>query len=133
MSDALHMPPIKAPRRFWVGMFGACVAPIFWIGQVGLSYLVSAEACYGSDHPGAAMSAASLRALLIAFDAVAILAALAGGICAYAVFRASSGDASQVEGRVRFLAIWGLLSSLWFLAAVLFNTIVSLGVPPCTP
>ncbi len=133
MSDALHMPPIKAPRRFRLGMFGACAAPIFWIGQVSLGYLVSAEACYGGDHPGAAMSAGSLRVLLVAFDAVAIAAALAGGISAYAVFRASRRDTSEVEGRVRFLAIWGLLSSLWFLAAILFNTIVSLGVPACGP
>lgn len=133
MSDALHMPPVKAPRRFWLSMSGASAAPIFWIGQMMLGYWVSAEACYGSDHPGAALPAASLRALLIAFDGVAILAALAGGIAAYAAFRASRREATDVEGRTRFLAVWGLLSSLWFLAAILFNTIASLGVPPCMP
>jgi len=131
MSDALHMPPIQAPRRFWLSMLGACAAPIFWIGQLVLGYWVSAEACYGSDHPGAAMAAGSLRSLLVAFDAVAILAALAGGAASYAVFHTARADASTVESRTRFLAIWGLLSSLWFLAAIVFNTIVSLGVPSC--
>ncbi|HWA91411.1 MAG TPA: hypothetical protein VG889_15350 [Rhizomicrobium sp.] len=132
MSDALHMPPIKAPKRFWLSMFGASAAPIFWIGQVILGYWVSAEACYGSDHPGAAMPAESLRALLTAFDAVAILAALAGGAVSILVFRAT-GSENEVEGRTRFLAIWGLLSSLWFLGAIVFNVIATLGVPLCTP
>jgi hypothetical protein len=133
MSDALHMPPIQAPRRFRLSMFGACAAPIFWIGQLVLGYWVSAEACYGSDHPGAAMSPASLRALLLTFDIVAVLAALAGGVAAYAVFRRSTGAKTEVESRTRFLAVWGLLSSLWFLGAIAFNAIASLGVPPCTP
>jgi hypothetical protein len=32
---------------------------------------------------------------------------------------------------VRFLALWGIFSSLWFLCAIIFNTIGSLTVPPC--
>jgi hypothetical protein len=35
------------------------------------------------------------------------------------------------EGRDRFLAMWGLLSSLWFFFAILFSTIASLTVTPC--
>ena len=141
MSDVLHMPPVKAPRRFWLGLFGASAAPLFWLGQLMLGYWVTAEACYGSDHPGAAMSPAALRSLLIVFDAVAILAALVGGLVSTIVFRSARRDEDapgigievRVESRIRFLAVWGLLSSLWFLAAILFNTIASLGVPLCTP
>jgi hypothetical protein len=33
---------------------------------------------------------------------------------------------------VRFLAIWGLMSSLWFFGAILFNTIATIVAPLCT-
>jgi hypothetical protein len=130
MSDIAHMPPVKAPRRFWLGMFGACTAPIFWIGQLTLGYWVSTLACYGSDHPTTIVSGSGLRALLIAFDIVAILAALAGGIVSFLLFRVARSD-RPAGNRVRFLALWGLLSSACFLAAITFNTIASLGVPLC--
>src|ERR1700749_3235179 len=71
MSDIMHMPPIRAPRRFWMGMFGACIAPIFWLGQLVLGYWVTAAACYGSDHPTIVNETGALRAMLTAFDVVA--------------------------------------------------------------
>ena len=139
MSDILHMPPVRAPRRFWMGMFGACAAPIFWIGQLVLGYWVTALACYGSDHPTPFAATGTLRSTLAVFDVIALLACVVGAILSYTVFRSSNrGDdakglsvATTVEGRVRFLGIWGLLSSLWFFGAILFNTIASLGVPLC--
>jgi hypothetical protein len=35
------------------------------------------------------------------------------------------------KGRDRFLALWGMMSSLWFFAAILFNVFASILVPPC--
>ena len=35
------------------------------------------------------------------------------------------------QGRNRFLALWGMMSSLWFFAAILFNVFASIMVPPC--
>jgi len=133
------MPPVRAPRRFWKGLFGACAAPVFWIGQVILSYWVTAEACYGSDHPTPRTELGAIHSVLAAFDVIALLACVAGAILSYTVFRSSNrGDDAKgpavtatVEGRVRFLGTWGLLSSLWFFGAILFNTIASLGVPLC--
>jgi hypothetical protein len=135
MSDALHMPPIRAPRRFWMGMFGACAAPIFWLGQLILGYWTTAVACYGSDHPTPQNATGSLRSILVTFDGIAILACVAGALLSYVVLRSTRGEdvEAQIVGRIRFLGIWGLLSSLWFFGAILFNTIASLGVPLCTP
>ena len=141
MSDILHMPPVRAPRRFWMGMFGACAAPVFWIGQLTLGYWVTAEACYGSDHPTPRTELGALHSALVAFDVIALFACAIGAILSYMVFRSGNrsddakglGVATTVEGRVRFLGIWGLLSSLWFFGAILFNTIASLGVPLCAP
>lgn len=136
MSDALHMPPIRAPRRFWMGLFGACAAPIFWLGQLILSYWVTAIACYGSDHPTTLIETGAMRSTLVIFDVVAIIACAAGVVLSYTVVRSVARDRtanSQVKGRIRFLGIWGLLSSLCFFIGIVFNTITSLGVPLCTP
>ena len=136
MSDALHMPPIRAPRRFWMGLFGACAAPIFWLGQLILSYWVTAVACYGSDHPTPLTETGAIRSTLVTFDVVAVLACAAGVVLSYTVVRSMARDGnadSQVGGRIRFLGIWGLLSSLCFFIGIVFNTITSLGVPLCAP
>jgi hypothetical protein len=132
----MHMPPIRAPRRFWMGLFGACAAPVFWLGQLILGYWITAVTCYGSDHPTPWNATGALRPMLMAFDVVAILACAVGAVLSYVVLRSTAPgeeEHDQVEGRVRFLGIWGLLSSLWFFAAILFNTIASLGVPLCAP
>ena len=43
-----------------------------------------------------------------------------------------AADALQIgEGRARFLALWGIFSSLCFLIAILFNIIASVTVPIC--
>lgn len=136
MSDIMHMPPIRAPRRFWMGMFGACIAPIFWLGQLVLGYWVTAAACYGSDHPTIVNETGALRAMLTAFDVVAIVACAIGAVLSFVVLRSTvphEEKSGQVQGRVRFLGIWGLLSSLWFFGAIAFNAIASLGVPLCAP
>jgi hypothetical protein len=136
MSEIMHMPPIRAPRRFWIGLFGASAAPIFWLGQLMLSYGVTAAACYGSDHPTTLNGTDALRAMLMTFDVVAIIACAIGAILSYMVVRSNTQGKnadSQIAGRIRFLGIWGLLSSLWFFAAIAFSTIASLGVPLCAP
>ncbi|HSZ11609.1 MAG TPA: hypothetical protein VK759_05515 [Rhizomicrobium sp.] len=126
MSDALHMPPLRSPGRFWALMFGACAAPIFWLGQLMLGYGVSAFVCYGSDHPTTVASGTALRMALYAFDAVAIFAALAGGVVAFICWRTT-----REHARAHFMALWGVMSSLWFLGAIIFNTIGSATVPLC--
>ena len=134
-----HTVPKRARARFAALMFGACAAPIFWLGQLMLGYWVSATACYGGDHPTAMESASGLRTALIAFDAVAIVAAVAGGIVAFVCFRLVREEKERGHteivaigsGRARFMALWGMLSSLWFLGAIIFDTIASIGVPLC--
>jgi len=144
MSDAAipssaHPAPHRARVGFPVLLFGAAAAPIFWLGQLMLDYSVSATACYGSDHPTTISSVTTLRATLIAFDAIAVLAVIAGAAASLWAWRRTSaeksGGASHAleagEGRTRFLALWGLMSSLWFFGAILFNAIASVAVPLC--
>jgi len=143
MSDAtIHHPaPDRHKVSFWALMFGCCAAPLFWTGQLLLGYWISAQTCYGSDHPTVTYSPATLHAAFLFFDAVAILAALAGGAVAYWCWRRTQeekkGGAHRAlhvgEGRARFMALWGMLASAWFLIAIVFETIGSTMVPLCTP
>lgn len=141
MSEVAHPAPHRAGTGFWALMFGCCTAPIFWLGQLGLGYWVSAQICYGSDHPTVTAAPGLLRIALIAFDVTAVIAALAGAFVSFVNWRATrdeNGDAAHptahiAQGRSRFMALWGTMSSLWFLGAILFNTIASLVAPLCTP
>lgn len=139
MSDVAHPAPHRDRVSFWALMFGACAAPIFWLGQEMLGYGVSAVACYGSDHPTTIASVAALRTALIFFDGGAIAAALAGGIVSWLSWRAvrnekEGGRRHAIDigdGRARFMALWGIMSSVWFLGAIIFATIASITVPLC--
>lgn len=142
MSDAStdHPAPHRGLVSFWSVMFGACAAPIFWLGQMILGYGVSAFVCYRGDHPARIASASALRGTLIAFDVVAIAAALAGLTISFMCWRIvreeKAGGGSHAidigDGRTRFMALWGIMSSLWFLGAIIFSTIASVTVPICT-
>jgi hypothetical protein len=134
-----HPAPHRDKVSFWSLMFGCCAAPIFWLGQLTLGYWVSAQVCYGSDHPTLTDAPAALFTTLIVFDAVAIAVAIFGGIVSYRSWRLTEeekgGGAHRAlhigEGRARFMALWGIMSSLWFLGAIVFSTIGSTMVPLC--
>ncbi|HEY1615534.1 MAG TPA: hypothetical protein VGF97_17780 [Rhizomicrobium sp.] len=127
MSDVTIARPEPRRPNFWVLMFGSCAAPVFWLGQLMMAYWVSAETCYGGDHPTTAASPEILWTLLLAFDAVAVIAALAGTGVSLACWRAADAG----ETRSRFMSIWGIFSSLCFLAAIIFESIASISVPIC--
>jgi hypothetical protein len=141
MTEAL-LPPLPAghaPVRFWVLLAGATAAPIFWLGQLVLGYIVSAYACYGGDHPTSVPRSSPLLAILVTFDGLAIAAAFAGLVISFAAWRTTAlhedklqrDGLGSAENRARFLALWGLLSSIWCLTAIFFVTIGTLTVPLC--
>jgi len=124
MSEITHMPPLKQPGQFWALMFACTAAPLFWLGQLGLGYWVTAQICYGSDHPTVTNAAGLLRTVLIVFDVVAAIAGAAGLLFAVSLRKAA-------QERARFMAQWGVFSSLCFLVAILFTAIASIMVPLC--
>jgi hypothetical protein len=134
-----HPAPHRDKVSFWALMFGCCAAPIFWLGQLTLGYWISAQVCYGSDHPTVTDAPGTLYSALIVFDAVAIVFAILGGIVSWMSWNATQGEKKggahealhTGEGRARFMALWGIMSSLWFLGAIVFGTIGSMVVPLC--
>lgn len=132
MSDpAFHdavgpAPETRSPRFLWL-LFGASAAPLAWLGQMMLAYAITAKACYPADHPVTPGTAAPLFVVLMLFDVVALAACASGGLVSWRAWR----QGRRGSGHGRFLALWGLMSSLWFAAAILFNVVASLMVPPC--
>jgi len=118
-------PEARQPRFLWL-LFGCVAPPLAWLGQVMLAYGVTAYVCYPADHP-VSVSTSGLFVLLIAFDLASLAFSLAGAWVSWRIWTRVRGG----EGRNRFLALWGLMSSLWFFVAILFNVIASLVVPPC--
>jgi hypothetical protein len=116
------------PARLWPLMFGACATPLVWLGQMMLGYGLSAYVCYPADHPLTIAAPGQLTVLLIAFDVAALAVCIAAAMVSWATWKKTR---EQKQGRVRFMALWGLISSLWFFVAILFNVIVSVSVPPC--
>jgi hypothetical protein len=135
MSDLAHY-EARTPVNFLVLIFGAAAAPFAWLGQMMLNYGVAAYACYPGDHPVMIAYASGLKATMLAFDGAAILVTLASGAVAWSCLMKTGapvplGEPHRAATRARFIAIWGIFSSLGFLGAILFNTIASLTVPPC--
>ncbi len=133
-ADPIGAAPEARSVRFIVLLFGACAAPIFWLGQLMLGYGVTAQRCYPGDHP-LNLATGALSGPLMLFDAVAFLACAAGALASWRCWHRIRAGARPVprtgEDRNRFLAMWGMLSSLWFFFAILFNAIASVMVPPC--
>jgi hypothetical protein len=124
LDPAGPAPETREPRFLWL-LFGACAAPLAWLGHVMLGYGVTAWLCYPADHPVPLATTGPLLAALLLFDAAALALCGAGGLVSWRLWRRVR------SGRNRFLALWGVMSSLWFFAAVLFNVIASVMVAPC--
>ncbi len=125
--DPTGSAPEARQLRFLELLFGACAAPLAWLGQMMLSYGVTTAICYPGDHPIGLLSRGPLFAALIVFDFFALAICCAGALVSWRGW----GLVRPADGRSRFLALWGAMSSLWFLVAVLFNVIASVVVPPC--
>jgi len=132
-----------APQRDRVGLaallFGLVAAPLAWDAQLILSASLSGSGCYPHASPLAAPSWAGLPPVLLAISLIAASIAIVGGAVSWRSWRRTSqeraGSAHHLldlgEGRTRFLAMCGLLTSALFLIAVAFGATVLCLVPLC--
>jgi hypothetical protein len=133
----------QAPRRGRVSVtlvvVAASTAPVLWLAQMLLSYGISADVCGDLQWATAVFTRTALRNTLFAFDAFAGCGAIGGGLLSYRSWKLA-GDAGAAsppagagpeEDGTRFLARWGMLTSLWFFSAIVFNTIASIMIAPC--
>lgn len=141
VSAASH----PSPHRDRVGLVplfvGLWAAPAAWSGQLIVNYALASYACYPRYVPQHHVIAGwgGIWWGLLAINIAAILVAAAGAAVAlrswFATRHEHPGHVGHVletgMGRSRFLALLGILTSVGFLVAVVFDTIVLLVVPLC--
>ncbi len=121
--------------------FGLAAAPLAWFAQLVIGYGIASHVCFPADNPvtGLPPDLEAIWWLLFAVLVAAAGFALAGAVTAYASWRATreeaAGEAHHMieagEGRTRFLALCGLMTSLGFLGAIVFSLVGLFTVPLC--
>jgi hypothetical protein len=145
MAPTAAAPRHPSPHRdrvgLWAALFGVFAGPFAWAAQLNVNYAIASHACFPdmqsrtSVLPGWHGFAWGLGAI----NLLALALAVAAAILSWRSWRATGGEhrggagalLEAGEGRTRFLAACGLMSGLGFAAAILFNLLAVLTVPPC--
>ena len=125
-----------APQRERVGLlpvaFGLTGAPLAWIGLSLVNYGVASQGCTPplENRFGAILGAAVALALVVA---LAALWAAYGAWRRSHAEQAGGGERTMEvgEGRTRFLALCGIVTSLGFLIGIAFALLPLVMVPSC--
>lgn len=113
----------RHPRGTALLWFGVLIGPIAWAVRLQASYSLVSAACAAESH---------LRFHLI--TGVTALFALAGALVAWWCMRAlgeGSMAASGAGGRSRFMAVGGIVISIWFFVQILVEGMPALIVGAC--
>ncbi|CCD94264.1 conserved membrane hypothetical protein [Bradyrhizobium sp. ORS 375] len=123
-----HGHPAPHRHRFGIGwLLAALVAPpIGWSLHLLANYALASHACYPIDMPKSPVRPDLLWGGLIAIDVVSLALSAASAFIAYSAWQTSRQEMAEHraamieagEGRTRFLAAWGLLTSALFFITV---------------
>jgi hypothetical protein len=144
-SDKQVIPtdPHPSPQRgkvslgaLWFGIWGA---PLAWISLELLSYILTTAICNTDSHIALRAHADKVSHYLVPISLIACLIALLAAVTAVHNWRKTrhekSGSAHQLlevgEGRTRFLAMFGLLTSSGFIIALFFSSAMLFLIPLC--
>jgi len=132
-----------APHRARVGLavllFGMVAAPLAWNAQVLFSSALSGFVCYPHATPLAAPWLGGSRPIMIAVSIIGIVVAIAAALISWRSWRRTKDERPGSfhhllelgEGRTRFMATVGMLTSALFLIALAFGLSVLCLVPSC--
>ena len=134
-----HPAPHRSRVSSWSTAIALALAPAAWGVQLLLDVSMSGHACFPKDVPLVAPAWDGLYGSLLAVNAGAILLCVIAGRVAWINWqrtreeRAGSADRllASGDGRTRFLALIGLLTSALFGLAVIFESINVVVVSMC--
>lgn len=144
MTDA-NVPPAAhpSPHRARIGLFallyGLVAAPLAWLVSQIINSTLAQQACFPGTEPLNAPAFHGVHAIQAAVLLAALVVSASAVLVALGTWRATrdeqSGDRhvllSVGEGRSRFMAFAGTLTSLGFLVASLFSVPALILVASC--
>jgi hypothetical protein len=148
-TTAGHPAPERGTVALWTLWFGFLGAPLGWTLQTLANTAVASHGCFPQLFPLDKPATGSMRGILFAISVVAIVvgaAALAVSLGTWLRTRSEhqekSGEGARRhdrstaaletgEGRTRFMALSGVLTSIVFLIVILAHTAAVFVVIPC--
>ena len=139
----MHRQPHPSPQRERVGRFAIwfaiAAAPLAWNLQLLFNVGLSSYGCFPHDEPRARPLWAHLPSAVGAIEVAAFVVCVVAALVAWRNWHRTRterpGSAHRVleagDGRTRFMALVGLLTSGLFGLAVILAAIVLALVPPC--
>ncbi|MFC5499709.1 hypothetical protein ACFPOE_19355 [Caenimonas terrae] len=140
---ASEQPSHPAPHRERVSalsaLLGLLLAPLAWFLQLSLNVALASQACFPKDMPLDAPVMRGLLPLAAGAEVAALVLAAVGGWLAWRNWQRTSGERpgpvhhliESGDGRTRFLALSGMMTSGLFLLAVLFDAVALSAAPVC--
>jgi hypothetical protein len=118
------------PALLW---FGVLAAPLAWVAQLLVSYAVEEAACTTGAGAEPVLGSGD-GPILAAVSVVALAVALAGIVAAALSWRFAAADpGGDPRGRVAFLAGFGLLAGVVFVAVIALGAAALLPLDTCEP
>lgn len=134
-----HPSPHRSRAGLAALLYGLIAAPLAWIiGQI-VDATLAQEACFPGTEPLSSPAIANLQVVHAVVLAAALMVTVSAAVVAFGAWRATRDEqagGSHVllsigEGRSRFMALAGVLTSLGFLVGTLFTVPALLFVPAC--
>jgi hypothetical protein len=134
-----HPAPQRARAPYVALAFGLFAPPIGWVLRLLVNYSIAGQYCAGAAFTAAAPGSDDTLSMIFFVDLIAVVLAIAGGYIAFELWertrQETEGGAHHLvqsgKGRTRFLAMCGMLTSILFGLAVIFDVIGVMVGPPC--
>ena len=148
-SEAGHPAPARGNVALWTLWFGFLGAPLGWSLQSLANTAVASHGCYPSLYPLSSPATGGMRGILFVISLVAIVLGVAALVMSVSTWRRTnhehqekSGEGARShsqstaaletgEGRTRFMALSGVLTSVVFLIVIIAHTAAVFVVTPC--
>jgi hypothetical protein len=138
MTDAAHPAPHRHTINFRLLAAALIATPAIWGVRLVVNYGIDSHYCFPGTQRSSGLPDWAWPTLL-GVDLLAIVVAVASVLISLISWRlsreefaATSGPLIEIgEGRTRFLALWGLMTSIGFLIALGFDLVALWITPAC--
>jgi hypothetical protein len=142
-TSAVHGQPHPSPHRAhawaWATGFGLIGGPLAWSLQLFVNASIGAHGCYPADAPLAQAIWSNTTMVMAVVDVAAMLVCIGALWSAWHSWRRTRaerpGSAHHLmeagDGRTRFMAMAGMLTSGLMLAAVVLSIASAMAIPGC--